>query len=440
MLVDIQMYLNNFFDKYGFGESKIGVALSGGRDSVALAYALKEGGRDIVAINVEHGIRGQSSIDDSQFVADFCKKHNIELHSFSVDVPAYCQEHGLSIEQGARECRYNIFAKAVADGICDCIALAHHQDDQAETIFMRILRGTGVSGLVGMRPVRDFYIRPLLDCSRDEINEYIKQNSLEYVDDESNFETDFTRNFIRAELDTIKQRFPNVASSIARLAQNADEEENFVKSFVKNPIVDGNEARVLIDDISNTFIGKRLVKKAIENLGVTQDMESRHYPLVFELAKAQNGKKINLTHGICVHKQGEFLVFTKDNSCQNIDEGLQYDFAIGEYEDFIISESSYDEFLANKGKCGTLFVDGELLFDGDVVIRHRQNSDYIRKFGGGTKSVGDFLTDKKLPLRKREELFVIARKNEVFVIVGVEISSSVAVSQHSKNILKITSK
>lgn len=433
------MYLNNFFDKHGFADLKIGVALSGGRDSVALAYALKESGRDIVAINVEHGIRGQSSIDDSAFVADFCKKYDIELHSFSVDVPTYCKEHGLTIEQGARECRYAIFEKAVADGICDCVALAHHQDDQAETIFMRILRGTGVAGLVGMRAVRDIYIRPLLDCSRDEIDEYIKQNSLEYVDDESNFETDYTRNFIRAELAKIKERFPKVANSIARLAQNADEEEEFVNRFIPNPIIDGSEARVSISDILDTFIGKRLIKKAIQALGVTQDIESRHYPLIFELVEAQNGKKIDLTHGICAHKQGDFIVFTRDNSCQNSDD-LQYNFTIGEYDDFAISESSYDEFVTSRGKSGVLFVDGERFFDEDVVIRHRQNGDYIRKFGGGTKSVGDFLTDKKLPLRKRDELFVVASQNEVLVIIGVEISSSVALTQNSKHILKITAK
>lgn len=289
-----------------------------------------------------------------------------------------------------------------------------------------------------MRAVRDIYIRPLLDCSRDEIDEYIKQNSLEYVDDESNFETDYTRNFIRAELAKIKERFPKVASSIARLAQNADEEEEFVNRFIPNPIIDGSEARVLISDISDIFIGKRLIKKAIQALGVTQDIESRHYPLIFDLATSQNGKKIDLTHGICVHKQGDFLVFNKDNNSSY--EDVCHPFTFGDFGDFEIAQSSYDEFVANRGKSGVLFVDGERFFDADVVIRHRQNGDYIRKFGGGTKSVGDFLTDKKLPLRKRDELFVVASQNDVLVIIGVEISSSVAVTQNSKHILKITAK
>lgn len=438
MAVDIQMYLNKFFDNYGFANCKIGVALSGGRDSVALAHALKMGGYNVVAINVEHGIRGQSSIDDSRFCADFCQKYDIELHSFSVDVPTFCVEHGLTIEQGARECRYDIFAKAVESGICDCIALAHHQDDQAETVLMRILRGTGVAGIVGMRAVRDIYIRPLLDCTRDEIDEYIKQNSLEYVDDESNFETDFTRNFIRKELLGIKQRFPKVASSIARLAQNAQEEEEFVAKYIPNPIVDGDEARIAIEDISNTFKGKRLIKKAIEALGVTQDIESRHYPLIFELATSQNGKKIDLTHGICVHKQGDFLVFTHDRSLSRDD--VCHPFSLGDFGDFEIAQSSYDEFVASKGAKGVLFVDGQRLKQESVVIRHRQNGDVIQKFGGGTKSVGDFLTDKKLPLRKRDELWMIANNSEVLVIVGVEISSSVMVSQDSKCILKIIAK
>lgn len=440
MAVDIQIYLNNFFDRHDFANCKIGVALSGGRDSVALAYALKKGGYNIVAINVEHGIRGQNSIDDSAFVADFCKKYDIELHSFSVDVPSYCDERGLTIEQGARECRYAIFEKAVKNGICDCIALAHHQDDQAETVLMRILRGTGVAGIVGMREVRDIYIRPLLNCSRDEIDEYIRQNELEYVDDESNFEIDYTRNFIRAELNAIKQRFPKVCQSIARLAQNAEEEENFVNSLIKNPIVDGSETKVMLSDIADTFEGKRLVKKAIEALGVTQDIEMRHYPLIFELAKAQNGKKIHLTHGVCVHKEDDCLVFDKDADIKDMAQDYEYDFALGDFGDFDIVKSAYDEFANYTGKNDVLFVDGSKLFDGNVVIRHRQSGDYIQKFGGGTKSVGDFLTDKKVPLRKRENLWVVARENEVLVIVGVEISKSVAVSDKSECILKIIAK
>ena len=137
MANDIQINLNKFFENPSFSGKKIGVALSGGRDSVALAYALKTADIPLIAINVEHGIRGENSLKDSKFVADFCKKYDIPLLSFSLDVPSFCEENGYTTEQGARILRYEIFDKVLQEGKCDYIALAHHADDQAETIFMR---------------------------------------------------------------------------------------------------------------------------------------------------------------------------------------------------------------------------------------------------------------------------------------------------------------
>ena len=195
MAVDIQINLNKFISNPSFAGKTIGVALSGGRDSVALAYALKKADVSLIAVNVEHGIRGESSVNDSKFVEEFCKKYDIPLLSFSVDVPSFCKQNGYTTEQGARILRYDIFDKVLSDGKCDFIALAHHADDQVETVFMRIIRGTGVRGLCGMSAVSGKYIRPLLDCTREDINDFIAKNELPYVDDETNFDTDYTRNF-----------------------------------------------------------------------------------------------------------------------------------------------------------------------------------------------------------------------------------------------------
>lgn len=434
MARDIQIYLNNFFERHDFRAKKIGVALSGGRDSVALAYALKKGGFDIVAINVEHGIRGENSLKDSAFVKDFCGKYGIELYASSVDAPSYCREKGYTIEQGARELRYAVFQKAIDDGVCDVIALAHHLDDQAETIFMRIIRGTGVAGLKGMQEVRDCFIRPLLDCPREDIEAYIEDNNLEYVDDESNFDTDYTRNYLRKELEVLKEKFPQISRSFARLSQNAKEEEGFVQRNLPSFELVGDEARVLISDMQDDFVAKRIVLNAINALGVTQDIESRHYPLVFALKYAQNGKKINLTHDICVHKDGEFLVFSRQKNDEN---PCEIPFEIGKNNCFgvRVEEVDYDEYL-NAAKGEILFCDMNKIPSG-AVLRNRRDGDFINKFGGGRKSLGDFLTDKKVPLRKRDELVLIASGKEVYAIFGVEISRKVAIEDSSARIVKL---
>lgn len=434
MARDIQIYLNNFFERHDFRTKKIGVALSGGRDSVALAYALKTGGFDIVAINVEHGIRGESSLKDSAFVKDFCAKYGIELYAKSVDVPTYCNERGYTVEQGARELRYAVFQKAIGEGVCDVVALAHHLDDQAETIFMRIIRGTGVAGLKGMQEVRGCYIRPLLDCPREDIEAYIEDNNLEYVDDESNFDTDYTRNYLRKELEVLKEKFPQISKSFARLSQNAKEEEDFVQRNLPSFELVGDEARVRICDMQDDFVAKRIVLNAINALGVTQDIESRHYPLVFALKEAQNGKKINLTHEICAHKDGDFLVFSRQ---KNDKKACEIPFEIGKNDCFgvRIEEVDYDEYKhVQKGE--GLFCDMNKI-PSDAVIRNRQEGDFINKFGGGTKSLGDFLTDKKVPLRKRDELVLIASGKEVYAIFGVEISRKVAIEDSSARVVKL---
>lgn len=129
--------------------------------------------------------------------------------------------------------RYEIFDKLLEDGRCDYVALAHHLDDQAETVFMRILRGTGVKGLQGMKEVSGEYIRPLLSCSRADIDEYVKENQLAYVDDETNCCTDYTRNFLRRELENLKDRFPSLLDSVARLTRNASETEEYIENLMR---------------------------------------------------------------------------------------------------------------------------------------------------------------------------------------------------------------
>lgn len=437
MAKDIQIYLNNFFDKYGFSDKKIGVALSGGRDSVALAYALKKGGYDVIAINVEHGIRGENSLKDSAFVRDFCVLYDIPLYQESVDSLSFASDNGYTVEQSARILRYKVFENAIQEGVCDVVALAHHQDDQAETLLMRIIRGTGVNGLCGMRAVRGSYIRPLLECPREDIDEYVAQNGIKYVDDETNFCTDYTRNYLRAELAKLKKRFPSVCRNFARLSQNAAEEEDFVNSFIPDVDVVGGEVRLNICDLKDEFVAKRLIVKAVNELGVTQDIESRHFPIVLALADAQNGKMIELTHGICVHKDGNSLVFTKNES---LSEKSQTVFEVREFDDFGVSaQRSNREEYGQQKDTGALFIDGDKVPQ-NAVLRYRKEGDFIEKFGGGTKSLGDFLTDRKVPLRKRDTLALLALGDEVLAIFGVEISKKVAIDNDTKNILKLTTK
>ncbi|MDE5600928.1 MAG: tRNA lysidine(34) synthetase TilS [Clostridia bacterium] len=495
MANEIRISLDNIFCD---GKPKtVCVALSGGRDSVALLHCLKQleesfskaqsdiqlsnyanqnqsndvaqnafvgyGNLHIVAANVEHGIRGESSLRDSAFVTELCKRMGVELYSFTVDSPSFAKQNGYTVEQAARILRYRCFDELLDSGKCDYVALAHHLDDQIETVFMRILRGTGIRGLSGIKAVNGRYIRPLLEYTRDDISEYIARNNLEYVDDETNDDVSYTRNFLRAEIATLKQRFPAMGAAIKRLTVSAEECDLFIESQVPNIEVKDGVAYVKISDCTSTIISKRLFMRAAAALGVLQDIEERHLTLVLDLLSADSGKRLDLTHGICVHKEGDSLAFTRRfGDSQTGDTQLnvklqieEISFSEGYFEDFGINVTSVDVVYAkeniknamraktnvvtedNDGKCAVLYVDADNVPSG-AVIRGRLDGDYIRKFGGGTKSLGDFLTDKKVPLRTRDSLKVVADGSRILAVFGVDISADVKIDENTKRVFALT--
>lgn len=413
----------------------IGVAISGGRDSVALLHILFEQGYRLVAINVEHGIRGEESVQDSLFVKKFCEQLGVPLIAFEVDAPAFAKANGYTLEQGARTLRYMAFDKALAEGRCDYIALAHHREDQVETVLMRILRGTGVKGIAGMSPVNGRYIRPLLSVPRDEIDRYVEEHGLAFREDASNGDIHYTRNFLRQELNVLRTRFPALGDAVLRLTASAREAEEYIDSQVPDIDMKDGEAYVKIDDLKEPAIAKRLVLKAASALGVRQDIEQRHFPLIFALKDAENGKMIQLTHSLDAHKQNDRLVFALRREKANEDET---EFEEGIFAEFGISVQKLpvSAFYAAQRGDGALFADADSVPHG-AVIRRRREGDCIEKFGGGSKSLGDFLTDKKVPKRKRDSLAVIACGNNILAVAGVDICAACKVTTSTRYVYKI---
>ena len=181
-------------------------AVSGGADSVCLLIVLNsikdELGFDLEAIHVEHGIRGEESVDDASFVEKLCDSMNIKLHMHSVKAKEYAEENSMSLEEAARELRYNIF-----EGYEGKIAIAHNMEDNAETLIFNMIRGSGIEGLTGISIKRGKYIRPLLDCSRADIEKYLSDNNQSYRTDSTNEDSTYTRNNIRHNIMTNSQKY-----------------------------------------------------------------------------------------------------------------------------------------------------------------------------------------------------------------------------------------
>lgn len=434
MAKTIQINLNNFFKGTPFEGRKlrIGVAVSGGRDSMALLDLLLKAGEDVTAINIEHGIRGESSILDSIFVRQYCEKRSVPVLFKAVDVLTFADENGYTKEQAARILRYEYFDEILRENRVDVIALAHHGDDQAETILMRVLRGTGIHGLIGMKEISGRYIRPLLSYSREDIDAYVKENGIRFVEDESNIDLTFTRNYLRDELRTLKQRYPSLVESFARLSRNAEEIDEYLESKTGEIYKEGTEAKVQISDCSEPLIAKRLFLKAAVSLGVCQDVEERHLNLILDLINKENGKYIELTHDLLVHKDGDFLVFALNSASDFKETPFKEGVFRGQFVDLIDTSDPWDTISDESA----LYMDADKVPEG-TVIRKRKDGDFIHKFGGGTKSLGDYLTDKKVPKRKREDLLVAADGSNILLVFGVDISADVKIEKSTKKIYKI---
>ena len=413
---------------------KICVAVSGGIDSVTLLHFLSthknELKIELSAVNVEHGIRGDASKSDTEFVKKFCRELKVDCKCFSVDAVKYREDNNLTLEQAARILRYKIFDELIEkEGVK--IATAHNSDDNAETVLMRILRGTGLKGLCGIARRRGNYIRPLIYTSRKEIEDYVKENNLSYVIDETNTDTDYTRNFLRCEIfNKLNERF-NTGAAFSKLSRAAVENEEYFEDIVNGCVTFDNGAYLVpVELVCTPVLFKRAIYGAFNALGVFADIEERHINLLLELAgNGDNGDVLDMPYGV----KAEY---------ENLSIAL-----------FVPSVKCTDETYANIGvtrigrytatvKSETKRIDGKLCFDVDkvknAVIRTRRDGDVFTKFGGGTKSLNDYFTDKKIPLRLRDEIPIIARGNEVLVIGGVEISKSVKVDKDTKRIVSFT--
>ncbi len=413
-------------------DEPVAVACSGGSDSMALLHYVSTHFSNFLVINFEHGIRGESSVRDSEFVKNYCINHKIKFNSIRLNTLEIALNEGLTVEEAARKLRYECFNKMLNEGSVKYVLLAHHKQDQVETILMRIFRGTGIDGLVGIREQNEGIIRPFINLDKLDIMEYIKQNNIPYVEDETNSDTRYTRNFIRHSLlPLIKERYPKVEDSIARLSDIADGIDSYFDSLVIVEKLDDKSVSVPID-LPCKEVFRKSIKKAYVMLGITQDIEYRHYVLMDNLATLENGKSLKMPYNTTAFKEYNRIVIVKDTNLEdsNISFKLPFNqFILNDKVSFVKVEGEFDV------KSG-LYFDYDKLPEG-AIIRHRMEGDYFTKFGGGTKNLGDYLTDKKVPVRLRDDILVVAKDSEVYLIVGLAISDKLKINDKSQNIYKM---
>lgn len=442
---------------------RILVGFSGGADSASLLHMLKSLEKEleieIFAAHLNHQIRGVAAHEDALFSYRESKLLNVPCFLRSVNVPLLAREEKMTIEEAARSARYQMFFDLKKTLGIDKIAVAHNLDDQAETLLMRILRGTGLNGLKGMEYIRkDGVIRPLLDIKRYEIEDYCNVNNISYQTDETNFENNYTRNKIRLDLfPFIENEFAcNIKEVLSRMANGLREDSDYLEQVSKTIFkelslgVDDYAIRFDLDALDNIpgSIIKRLLRLAyIELTGSGDALESIHLEDAMKIFKSsKNELMTNFPKGIIVEKKGyNFYVSKKPIE----DEKIEFEYLITMDGVTRIPELSLeiDARIMSKEKCKLLSSSSNIKsFDlnkikGDLIVRSRQIGDRIKPVGfSGTKKIKDIFIDKKIPRNIREHIPIFADEEKIIWVFGHEISDESKIDEYTETVVRLTVK
>lgn len=428
----MQVNLSHFFNI----NDTVAVALSGGKDSMALLHYLLSKKDllkiNVIALNVEHGIRGQESINDSQFVKDYCKEKNVPILTYTVNSLEKAKSEKLSVEQSARALRYQCFYDAISSGKCDKVATAHHSLDNLESTLFNLFRGTGLKGASGIEEnFSNSIVRPFLTVEKEEIENYIKENNIPYVTDKTNFDQDYTRNYIRLNiLPHVKKIFPEATKSVLRLNEIVLVESEYLDEQAKRSMLFNCDSVSIQIPIHKALFGRAVII-ALKHLGVKKDWEKVHVDSAYALISNKNGSKATLLNGITAIREYDKITFYIEQP----DCALNIPFALGEYT---ISDRKINikQVPFPKDLKSGFYCDYDKIPNG-AVIRFRQPADTFTKFGGGTKNLNDYFTDIKIPQRMRNFIPLLAFNNTILAIFGVAISDQVKVEKSTKNIIKL---
>ena len=431
---------------------------------------MREYGITLSVCNCDHKMRGESSARDSKFVKDWCVARDIPVACFEWDYG------GTKSEGVARLWRLKCYAAASSESAeyievkpaaiyssgkwqgADAVATAHHLNDNAETVLFNLARG---SALAGMEGITDYefptegdkklkIIHPLISLSREEIDRYIEENNIPFVEDETNITDDYTRNKIRhSVLPELEKAVPGAAKSIYRFSRLAADDEEYFDGLIKErKLIKETRLGCEISFCKEKVVFKRAVIKTLVGLRI-KDYTSEHAQRLYELQFAENGKKFEFL-GFTAFKESGKIAICDSYLLRTEKEGIpfkehcafEFSFWNGvfihvsgeEHETSLLAfeaAAEDDERIPKKFKI--------LKFDMGAIpdtakIRFMKEGDRFTKFGGGTKNLGDYFTDRKIPVRIRKRVPVVADGNEILAVGGVEISDKIKITEGTEQI------
>lgn len=451
---------------------RVVLAVSGGADSMCMMEvlaALRDLWKlELLVVHVHHGLRGAEADRDAAFVQDEAGKLGIGCVVERRDVRSVAAERGLSLEEAGRDVRYEILREYAEKWISQYpakIAVAHHQEDQAETILHNLFRGSGLKGLGGMSARRGQIIRPLLCLEKKEILEYLAERHIAYCEDSTNQENEYTRNRLRNELIPQIRREINdravehITEAGARLRQAdayfeelaekiwrecgvtkkcAPEEDMTDQAAGTKP---GGERRVETTDeniygikrsellrdplIVRTYVIRHMIALASQSL---KDITSDHIDQVAALLEKETGKQLNLPYGLTAWTEYDFLWISRQNPSGCVDNQSSIS--------LIMKKIPYEKEQEIPQNRYTKWFDYDKI-KGTLTVRTRQTGDYITLKDGRRKTVKAYMIDEKIPRDQRDQITLLAEDHHVLWIVGWRISEYYKVTEDTDYVLEV---
>jgi tRNA(Ile)-lysidine synthase len=421
-------------------DDKVLIAVSGGKDSVAMAHLFHRAGYSFIIAHCNFQLRSNESDQDELFVKDLASNLGVNFYSVRFDTKEYAVSQGVSIQMAARQLRYKWFEEMRIQTACEYIATAHHMDDQTETVLANIIRGAGLPGLRGIWPKRNKIIRPLWYLNRQEIDQFIEEHSIQFREDSSNSETKYTRNHIRHKiLPMINQINPSFNDSITRLSRIATDTDELLNYFINKEIQPERKGEKVFIEIQKilSFPSQEIILfELLKEYGFLPEIVS---DIVRSLA-GQAGKLFySSTHVGLIDRQHLIVSPIKQtdrNAVIWIDENEQLVKTPDGLFHFTICDKS--EVQDYKTTPNEIFVEKEkLVFP--LLLRHPVDGDFFYPFGmSGKKKVSDYLTEMKIPRTDKPNVWLLSSGDMIIWIAGMRSDERFRISQAGGEVLKVT--
>lgn len=437
---------------------RILAGVSGGPDSVVMVHILQrlagELQLEILVAHLDHGFRGRESQVDAEFVRDLAGKLGLQSVIRQVDAAGYARKKNLSAQMAARELRYLFFEEAAREFNCVKLATGHNANDQAETVLFNFLRGSGVAGLGGIPPVRDgWVIRPLIEISRSDIEEYCRQNDLVPRIDRSNLKSIYTRNRIRLELIPLLEREynPNMVETLVRTGEILREDERCLEKAARgcwDQVYIGKDCKSLVFDQArfgelDPALQRRVIRRAWEELtGPGHSLEFVHLQQIMKTAvEGQTGAVLNLPGGIIFIKS--YGTFSLARETAGPAASFTYELKVpGETPIPEVGAVISAELIDVTGDIPTK--SDEIAVDLEKValplrVRCRRPGDWFEPLGlNGSKKLKKYLIDKKIPRRDRENLpIVVTADDQIIWVAGLRADGRWQAGPKTRRVLRL---